>query len=78
VNGQLDLVKISSVVYLLPYTLRRYARIPGQFEKATFTRVATHFDLDEQAGVVRVQSYENDGSITSPIAYIALAAAGWT
>jgi hypothetical protein len=44
-------------------------------DKATFTR---HFDLDEQAGVVRVQSYENDGSITSHIAYIALAAAGWT
>ena len=47
--GQLDFVKISSVVYLLPYTLRSNARIPGQFEKATVTRVATHFDLDEQA-----------------------------
>ena len=32
-NGQLDLVKTSSVVYLLPYTLRRYARIPSQWRK---------------------------------------------
>ena len=55
-NGQLDLVKISSVVYLLPQTVRRFARIPGQFEKATFARVATHFGLDEQTG--RCESVE--------------------
>ena len=31
-NGQLDLIKTSSVVSLLPYTLRRYARIPSQWK----------------------------------------------
>jgi hypothetical protein len=33
VNEQVELVKISSII--------------GQFEKATFACVATHFDLDE-------------------------------
>ena len=49
-NGQLDLVKTSSVVYFVAVHSAKICSYPQPMEKATFARVGTHFDLDEQAG----------------------------
>jgi hypothetical protein len=47
---QLDLVKISSVVYFVAVHSAKICSYPQPMEKATSARVGTHFDLDEQAG----------------------------
>jgi len=78
VNRQVELVKISSVVYLLPYTLRDMLVFPANSRKRRSPGSPPISISTSRQGVARMQRYENDGSITSDIAYIALAPAGWT
>ena len=52
-NGQLDLVKTSSVVSLVAVHSAKICSYPQPMEKATLARVATHFDLDEQGRALR-------------------------
>ena len=50
VNGQLDLVQDQLSRLLVAVHFAKICSYPQPMEKATSARVATHFDLDEQAG----------------------------